>query len=71
MSEKFIIQVNSNRASNDSKLKRKRWGPTIWTRGPVSMRTAKKALLRAQSEFPESEFRIVPYTGQKPLHPGY
>ena len=69
--EKYVIQVYSERGRTDRLLKTKRWRPTIWTRGPVSMAAAKKALMRATTEFPGSEFRIVKYTGQKPLHPGY
>ena len=65
---KFVVQVNSDRGRTDRPLKRKRWGPTIWTRGPVSMRAAKAALTRAQERFPDAEYRVVPYTGQKPLY---
>lgn len=69
--DKFIIQVYSERGRTDRLLKTKRWRPTIWTRGPVSMRAAKNGLAIAQEWFPEGEFRVVKYTGQKPLHEGY
>jgi len=49
----------------------KRWNKTIWTHGrheyggPVSLRSAMKALTKAQKAFPKSEYRIAVHRPRK------